>query len=72
MITIITSIFSTIIPILLKYLSDRMETPQVEKKQNELKRLYKAKNTKEIAVAWKRHDNNLERLLLKAKAKRKR
>jgi len=49
-----------------------METPQVEEKQNELKRLYKAKNAKEIAVAWKRHDNNLERLLLKAKAKGKR
>ena len=49
-----------------------METPQVQEKQNELKQLYKAKNTKEVAVAWKRHDNDLERLLRKAKAKRKR
>lgn len=72
MITILTSIFSTIIPILLKYLSDRMETPQVQEKQNELKQLYKAKNTTEVAVAWKRHDNDLERLLRRAKAKHKR
>lgn len=69
MMTLLGSLLSALIPILLKTLSDRMETPQNKEKPNAIKELHRAKDSIGVAVAWKRHDNRLERLLLKAKTR---
>ena len=69
MITLLGSLLSALIPILLKSISDRIGTPQMKEKPNAIKELHRAKDSIGVAVAWKRHDNRLERLLLKAKTR---
>lgn len=67
--TLLSGIVSAIIPILLSYLSDRIGAQQPEReKRDGLKALSKAKTGVEVASVWKRHDNDLEQLLLEAAA----
>lgn len=71
MITIISTILSAIIPILLKYLSDSMDVKTEQKEsRDDLRAINKAKDGVEVNTVWKRHDNRVEQLLRKAKAKR--
>lgn len=71
MITIISTILSAIIPILLKYLSDSMDVNTEQKEsRDDLRAINKAKDGVEVNTVWKRHDNRVEQLLRKAKAKR--
>ena len=71
--TLLTSLLSAIMPILLGYLSDRMGSTAEPKKEKRdgLRAIQKAKTGVEVASAWKRHDDRVARLLLKAKAKRR-
>lgn len=71
MIAIISTILSAIIPILLKYLSDSMDVKTEQKEsRDDLRAINKAKDGVEVNTVWKRHDNRVEQLLRKAKAKR--
>lgn len=71
MIAIISTILSAIIPILLKYLSDSMDVNTEQKEsRDDLRAINKAKDGVEVNTVWKRHDNRVEQLLRKAKAKR--
>lgn len=69
--TLLSGLVSAIIPILLSYLSDRMGAEnQVREKRDGLKALSRAKTGIEVASVWKRHDNDIDRLLQKATTKR--
>lgn len=62
---------SAIMPILLSYLSDRMDStaePQKEKRDG-LKAIQKANTGVQVASVWKRHDDRVSILLRKAKTK---
>ena len=69
MTALLSTLLPAIIPILLKCLSDMIGQPREQKeKRDDLKALNQAKTGVDVAVVWQRHDNDIERLLLKAKA----
>lgn len=69
MTALLSTLLSAIIPILLKCLSDMIgQTSKQKEKRDGLKALNQAKTGVDVATVWKRHDNSIERLLLKAKA----
>ena len=72
MTTFLSALLSVIIPMILSYLSDKVgaNVESHREKRDGLKALNKAKTGVEVASTWKHHDNRIERLLLKARARK--
>lgn len=72
MTALLTTLLSAIIPILLNYLSGKIGATSEQKvRRDDLRELNKAQTDIEVASVWKRHDDHISSLLLKARAKRR-
>ena len=76
MIALLTTILASILPMLLKALSDRIGQPtSVDDRRASrggLRALNKAKTSVEVATVWESHDLELEQLLQEAQARGRR
>lgn len=69
-------LLSILVPLLLNFLSDRIDKTErdslnSEELPSEIKKLQKADSTEDILISWGRHDRRVRSLLHKAKATRK-
>lgn len=67
----IIGLLTTIIPIVLNFICDRMTTSEEPKPkgENDVRRLQKSDDATSVSIAFARHDDKLRKLLLKAKSK---
>ena len=69
-------LLSILVPLLLNFLSDRIDKTErdslnSEELPSEIKKLQKSDSTEDILISWGRHDRRVRSLLRKAKATRK-
>jgi len=70
MIELMLGLLSIVVPMILNFFSDKLESNLVEKQEleNEIESLYVAENEVDVAVSWSNHDDKLSLLLQEADA----
>ena len=70
MLELIIGLLTPLVPILLKFICDKMSAEQIKpvQKQDNVRRLYEAKTQQDMARAWGAHDKRVRDTLARARA----